>query len=78
MAKSPAAATIAWLRSESERVAQACTACGRCVTACPMTAYAPEVATAEPPDVVRGVLDLLRAAPCARTHALKRGSTRRS
>ena len=56
----PGAALDAFLRAECERVASVCTACGACVRACPMTAYAPEVSTAEPGDVVRGVLDLLR------------------
>ncbi len=56
----PGAALDAFLRAECERVASICTACGKCVTACPMTAYAPEVREAEPGHVVQGVLDLLR------------------
>jgi ferredoxin len=56
----PGTATAAFLRSECERVASLCTACGKCVTACPMTAYAPEVQGADPEQIVRGVLKLLR------------------
>ena len=59
----PGAATAAFLAAESARIAARCTACGRCVTACPMTAYAPGVAAADPRDVVEGVLDLLRGGP---------------
>jgi NAD-dependent dihydropyrimidine dehydrogenase PreA subunit len=54
---------MARLRSECERIASACTACGDCVRACPMLAYAPETASADPGDVVRGVIDLLRGGP---------------
>lgn len=58
-----AAATSAFLHSECERVASLCTACGKCVTACPMTAYAPEMHGADPAQIVRGVLELLRGGP---------------
>ena len=56
----PGIATAAFLRAECERVANLCTACGKCVSACPMTAFAPDMAEASPAQTVRGVLDLLR------------------
>ena len=56
----PDVTTAEFMRAESERVASLCTACGRCVTACPMTHYAPEMQGASPAETVRGVLDLLR------------------
>ncbi len=56
----PGTATAAFIRAECERVASLCTACGKCVTACPMTDYAPGVSGADPAQTVRGVLDLLR------------------
>ena len=59
----PGAATAAFLAAESARLAALCTACGRCVTACPMLAYAPAVAAGDPRAVVEGVLDLLRGGP---------------
>ena len=56
-------ATAEFLQAECERVASLCTACGHCVSACPMTAYAPGVSQADPGETVRGVLDLLRGGP---------------
>lgn len=38
-----------------------CTRCGKCYEACPMTPYAPELAGAEPPAVVAGLMPLLQA-----------------
>ena len=62
----PGSATADFLRAECERVASLCTACGNCVSACPMTAYAPELNGADPAQTVRGVLDLLRGGPSSR------------
>ena len=56
----PGSATQAFLRAECERVASLCTACGKCVSACPMAAYAPVMKGVDPEQTVRGVLDLLR------------------
>ncbi len=53
-------ATAEFVRAECERVAALCTACGKCVTACPMTEYAPAMHGADPARTVHGVLDLLR------------------
>lgn len=58
----PGAATAARMHTEAERMADLCTVCGHCVTACPMTRYAPEAAV-DPQATVRGVLDLLRGGP---------------
>lgn len=46
-AASPGRATSAWMQAESARIASLCTACGNCVRACPMLAYAPVAAAAE-------------------------------
>lgn len=51
------------IRAESTRLAAICTSCGACVRACPMTAYAPGAAAADPGTVVAGVLDVLRDGP---------------
>lgn len=59
----PGMATTERLRNECERIASACSACGACVRACPMLVYAPVAAAADPGDVVRGVIDLLRGGP---------------
>jgi len=53
----------AHIRAESARLAAACTACGECVKACPMTAYAPGVAAADPAAVAYGMRDVLRDGP---------------
>lgn len=48
--------------AEIERVLKACTSCGKCYEACPMTAYSPllEGTTAARDAAVAGVLDVLR------------------
>ncbi|HEY4252579.1 MAG TPA: (Fe-S)-binding protein [Roseomonas sp.] len=51
------------IRTESARLAALCTACGACVTACPMTPYAAGVDAAEPDAVAAGMRDLLRDGP---------------
>lgn len=53
-------------QSEIKRVLDACTACGKCYEACPMTVYSPLLkgdgaAAPESGRVVAGVLDVLRA-----------------
>ena len=45
---------------EGERLAASCTACGACVTACPMTPFAPGVAEAGPGPVAAGMRAVLR------------------
>jgi len=45
---------------EGERLAAACTACGACVRACPMTPFAPGVEAADAGAVAAGMRALLR------------------
>ena len=47
------------IREEGARLASACTACGACVAACPMLAYAPAAGMAEPGVTAFGMRDLL-------------------
>lgn len=47
------------LRQRMDEIADACTACGKCFTACPMTG-AIGIDTAEPTGVLHGMIDLLR------------------
>lgn len=56
----PTGAMKEFIRRESERIISACTRCGKCFEACPMTRYAPALAGAEPAAVVTGMLDVLR------------------
>jgi Fe-S oxidoreductase len=49
-----------FLRRETERILGACTKCGKCVEACPMTPYSAPLAGAEPGTVVPGILSILR------------------
>lgn len=49
-----------YIRVESARLAEICTACGACVRACPMVPFAAGVAQSDPAEVVAGVLDVLR------------------
>ncbi len=51
------------IRAESARLAALCTACGACVTACPMTPYAAGVEAAPPAAVAAGMRDLLLDGP---------------
>ena len=51
------------IRAESARLATLCTACGGCVTACPMTPYAKGVAEAGSAAVAAGMRDVLRGGP---------------
>jgi len=51
------------IRGESARLAALCTACGGCVTACPMTRYAKGVEEAAPSAVAAGMRDVLLDGP---------------
>ena len=56
----PTGAMKAFIRKETERILAACTRCGKCYEACPMTRYSPALEGAEPQAVVADVLALLR------------------
>ncbi len=57
----PAGVSLAeHVRAEAARLAAACTACGECVRACPMTPYAAGVDAAAPGVVAAGMVDVLR------------------
>jgi Fe-S oxidoreductase len=56
----PTGAMHAFLRREADRILGACTRCGKCFEACPMTRYAPQLSGADPKAVVTGILGLLR------------------
>lgn len=56
----PTGAMKAFIRKETERILAACTRCGKCYEACPMTRYSPALEGAEPQAVVGDVLALLR------------------
>lgn len=47
------------IATEGARMAEACTACGACVQACPMTRFAPGVAEADAAEVASGMRALL-------------------
>ena len=53
----------AFQQSEAERILSACTRCGKCFEACPMSPYAKAAAGADPKEVVAGVLAVLREEP---------------
>ncbi len=55
----PTGAMQAFVRKETERILAACTKCGKCFEACPMTRYSPKLAGADPKAVATGVLGLL-------------------
>ena len=48
------------IAEEGARLAAACTACGACVRACPMTPFAPGVEAADPGPVAAGMRAVLR------------------
>lgn len=56
----PTGAMKEFIRAETERILAACTRCGKCFEACPMTPYSPALAGADPKAVVTGILALLR------------------
>lgn len=67
------AAFLDYVEREKQDILEHCTACGICVEVCPMPQYDSALANAEPPDVVRQVLALLRTgevSPAARAWAL--------
>ena len=47
------------IATKGARMAQACTACGACVQACPMTRFAAGVAEADPAEVASGMRAVL-------------------
>jgi Fe-S oxidoreductase len=53
----------AFEQAEAERILSACTQCGKCFEACPMTPYAKAASGAEGKAVVAGVLAVLRDEP---------------
>jgi heterodisulfide reductase subunit C len=59
----PTGALKAFIRSETERILEACTRCGKCFEACPMTRYSPKLEGAESKAVVADVLAVLRDTP---------------
>lgn len=56
----PTGAMKEFIHQETERILAACTRCGKCFEACPMTRYSPALAGAEPKAVVADILALLR------------------
>lgn len=56
----PTGAMKAYIRRETERILAACTRCGKCFEACPMTRYSPALQGADPKAVVTDILALLR------------------
>ena len=54
------------IATEGARMAEACTACGACVQACPMTRFAAGVAEADPAAVASGMRALLRGEEASR------------
>lgn len=58
----PTGAMQKFIRSETERILGACTKCGKCFEACPMTRYSPQLQGAGATEVVTGILDLLGGA----------------
>ena len=59
----PTGAMKAFIARETERIAAACTKCGKCFAACPMTRYSPALAGADPKKVTADVISLLQGAP---------------
>lgn len=59
----PTGAMKAYIREETERILAACTRCGKCFEACPMTPYSPALEGADAKAVVTDILALLRDAP---------------
>ncbi len=62
MANQPMAtgALKAFIHSERQRILDACTKCGKCVEACPMTRYSASLTGVESGAVVTGILSVLR------------------
>ena len=55
----PTGAMQQFIRSETERILAACTRCGKCFEACPMTRYSPALAGADSRAVTTGIIGLL-------------------
>jgi len=55
----PTGAMQAFIRKETERILAACTRCGKCFEACPMTRYSPQLEGADSKTVTAGIADLL-------------------
>jgi len=49
-----------FIRREADRILGACTRCGKCFEACPMTPYSASCTGAAPEAAVSGILSLLR------------------
>jgi ferredoxin len=56
----PTGALKDFLGRETAKILDACTSCGKCVEACPMSGYSPVPAGASSQDIASGVLSLLR------------------
>lgn len=56
----PTGAMKEFIGRETERILAACTRCGKCFEACPMTRYSPALAGVDPKVVVTDILALLR------------------
>jgi len=56
----PSGALQQFLRKETDRTLGACTKCGKCFEACPMTPYSAPLKNANPGAVATGILGLLR------------------
>lgn len=54
---------VAYIRDNSARLADACTACGECYRACPMVPRTAALNGAAPEAVMAGILDILRDQP---------------
>jgi len=57
----PTGAMQDFIHKETDRILAACTKCGKCFEACPMTRYSPQLAGADPDRVITGVLALLHS-----------------
>ena len=51
---------LAYIDSNIQRTLADCTGCGKCFDACPMPAYSAKLKGSRGPEVVAGVLDILR------------------
>jgi Fe-S oxidoreductase len=56
----PTGALKAFIGRETQRILDACTSCGKCVEACPMSGYSAAPPGASSQDIASGVLSLLR------------------
>jgi Fe-S oxidoreductase len=63
MTPMPGGALQQFLGRQAERILGACTQCGKCFEACPMTPYSAPLNNADPGSVTAGILGLLRGEP---------------